>query len=373
MATFDARDVRDRGGPAAAAAEEEDPDEKPVGWRKKKPVKKLSVVDSLNLAAKALALVPGAKCRVHGLRGARRYNYRVGTILAAREVASAAKATELLRYEVALDPVGAGGHSEVKFDCEADDDGTFDLSDAAYDVHPMDAEEQKLVDAGRRKVLKVKLGNLSTLMRGIGPEVGPYGSATKVGDDVRAYVQECVNDKAALKRFLAQPELPALRASGDLRWKSFVDGVRAVGIIGLGPHLDNNAVVATVASVFRKMRSEPWAPPPKARTEDEARMTPKGAGLFSKEATKLARDKRDAKRAAFAARKALEEAAFEEELRIELEAERRALEEDRRRADEAAQAALDAGGAADVAASSGGGGGVVDAIDIDDADLADLE
>ena len=121
MATFDARTANTDASPGPEVVPE---DERPVGWRKKVPKKKLTLVESLNLAAKGLALVPGARCRVHGLRGARRYNGRVGTVLAAREVARAPKelagaaatttsSKELLRYDVELEPVGEQGRTRV--------------------------------------------------------------------------------------------------------------------------------------------------------------------------------------------------------------------------------------------------------------------
>ncbi|KAH8061525.1 hypothetical protein JL722_4154 [Aureococcus anophagefferens] len=311
MATFDARTANTDASPGPEVPE----DERPVGWRKKVPKKKLTLVESLNLAAKGLALVPGARCRVHGLRGARRYNGRVGTVLAAREVARAPKelagaaattasSKELLRYDVELEPVGERAYEEVKFDCEADDDGVFDLAEAADDVLDMDDEEKALVARGKRKLLKVKLANLSALMLKVGPEPGPYGSASKVTDEMKRFAEECIAEPTSLARFLKRPELPALRASGDLRWRAFVDGVRDVGIVGVGPHAQCHAIMGTVAAICRKMRDDPYRPPPPrkegrafARDTAETR-TPATAGLFSKEATRLAREKRDAKRAA---------------------------------------------------------------------------
>ena len=44
------------------------------GWNKKKRQKKLTMIESMNLGAKALALTRGARCRVIGLRNASRYN-----------------------------------------------------------------------------------------------------------------------------------------------------------------------------------------------------------------------------------------------------------------------------------------------------------
>ncbi|KAH8091522.1 hypothetical protein JL720_5829 [Aureococcus anophagefferens] len=346
MATFDARTANTDASPGPEVPE----DERPVGWRKKVPKKKLTLVESLNLAAKGLALVPGARCRVHGLRGARRYNGRVGTVLAAREVARApqelagaaattASSKELLRYDVELEPVGERDE-EVKFDCEADDDGVFDLAEAADDVLDMDDEEKALVARAKRKLLKVKLANLSALMLKVGPEPGPYGSASKVTDEMKRFAEECIAEPTSLARFLKRPELPALRASGDLRWRAFVDGVRDVGIVGVGPHAQCHAIMGTVAAICRKMRDDPYRPPPPrkegrafARDTAETR-TPATAGLFSKEATRLAREKRDAKRAAAPPRRGGRgaRAAY-------AAADARELEADRAAADDAAAAA----------------------------------
>ena len=213
MATFDARTANTDASPGPEVPE----DERPVGWRKKVPKKKLTLVESLNLAAKGLALVPGARCRVHGLRGARRYNGRVGTVLAAREVARAPKelagaaattgsSKELLRYDVELEPVGERAYEEVKFDCEADDDGVFDLAEAADDVLDMDDEEKALVARGKRKLLQVKIANLSALMLKVGPEPGPYGSASKVTDEMKRFAEECIAEPTSLARFLTGQE-----------------------------------------------------------------------------------------------------------------------------------------------------------------------
>ncbi|KAH8059745.1 hypothetical protein JL721_9162 [Aureococcus anophagefferens] len=94
----------------------------------------------------------------------------------------------------------------------------------------MDDEEKALVARGKRKLLKVKLANLSALM------------------------------------------------------------------------LKCHAIMGTVAAICRKMRDDPYRPPPPrkegrafARDTAETR-TPATAGLFSKEATRLAREKRDAAR-----------------------------------------------------------------------------
>ena len=383
MATFDARTANTDASPGPEVPE----DERPVGWRKKVPKKKLTLVESLNLAAKGLALVPGARCRVHGLRGARRYNGRVGTVLAAREVARAPKelagaaattasSKELLRYDVELEPVGERAYEAVKFDCEADDDGVFDLAEAADDVLDMDDEEKALVARGKRKLLQVKIANLSALMLKVGPEPGPYGSASKVTDEMKRFAEECIAEPTSLARFLKRPELPALRASGDLRWRAFVDGVRDVGIVGVGPHAQCHAIMGTVAAICRKMRDDPYRPPPPrkegrafARDTAETR-TPATAGLFSKEATRLAREKRDAKRAAFAAKRALEAAEDAAREAAYAAADARELEADRLAADDAAAAAaaaLDRPEVVDVT------GDVVDGADVDDDDLADLE
>ena len=336
------------------------------GWNKKKRQKKLTMIESMNLGAKALALTRGARCRVIGLRNASRYNGRVGVVRGATEKETADKPADLLRYSVSLLPRSEEGGSKKApgaFDAEVGEDGEFDL-DAAGGAEGYDSEETKLLAAGKRKVLSVRLANLVTLMYDVGPELGAYGDVAapdEVSEEMRNFAQECVARAASLERFLARPELPALRASGDLRWKSFVDGVRDVGIIGFNQHLDVDAIVGTVAIIFGKMRDDPWVPPPPKPLDGRGR----NDGVYSKASLIAAREKRAAQRAKRDARREAEDAEAE------------AAIEDERAAAAAAEAARLAllpppPGATDAPRLENGGGAAAGVEEDEDAGLPAL-
>ena len=63
---------------------------------KKQPFK-LTAEDALALAAKALALARGERCRIRGLKAAARYNGRLGEVLGVEEVAKAKHPRDLAR------------------------------------------------------------------------------------------------------------------------------------------------------------------------------------------------------------------------------------------------------------------------------------